>query len=216
MPENDTNGFKNSCKYKLKIVVGYPPMRSIEQKALEQNIISSISCQLQRASLFACKNLSKIERTELRTKCGDAGFTSCLAQLWMCGRKPTKGFGWIHFQSERWQELCGLNYAFLFPLSLLSIAACPFAFFWYIRCSVTSLQDTVVPFFSNLSLHVCSLHWLSSLKPLHFAHLTRPPCSDGRLSNSPTFPLVSWFIFYLPAPLLPHQEAREVMQMFEI
>lgn len=63
MPENDTNGFKNSCKYKLKIVVGYPPMRSIEQKALEQNIISSISCQLQRASLFACKNLSKIEQS---------------------------------------------------------------------------------------------------------------------------------------------------------
>lgn len=134
----------------------------------------------------------------------------------MCGRKPTKGFGWIHFQSERWQELCGLNYAFLFPISLLSIPACPFTFFWYVCCSVTSLQDTVASFFSNLSLHVCSLHWLSSLKPLHFAHLPRPPCSDGRLSNSPTFPLVSWFIFYLPAPLLPDQEAREVMQMFEI
>lgn len=62
MPENDTNGFKNSCKYKLKIVVGYPPMRS-SGKALEQNIISSISCQLQRASLFACKNLSKTEQS---------------------------------------------------------------------------------------------------------------------------------------------------------
>lgn len=62
MPENDTNGFKNSCKYKLKIVVGYPPMRS-SGKVLEQNIISYISCQLQRASLFVCRNLSKIEQS---------------------------------------------------------------------------------------------------------------------------------------------------------
>lgn len=35
MLEND---FKNSCKYKLKIVVWYQPMRSID-KVLEQNII---------------------------------------------------------------------------------------------------------------------------------------------------------------------------------
>lgn len=214
MPENDTNGFKNSCKYKLKIVVGYPPMRS-SGKVLEQNIISYISCQLQRASLFVCRNLSKIEQS-WRLNVDPQALLPVSHSSGCVGAKLTKGFGWIHFQSERWQELCGLNYAFLFLLSLLSIADCPFAFFWYVCCPVTSLQDTVVSFFSNLSLHIFSLHQFSSLKSLHFAHLPRTPCSDGRLSDSPMFPLVSWLIFYLPVPLLPDQEAREVMQMFEI
>jgi hypothetical protein len=41
----NTDDFKNLCKYKLKIVAWYQPMRSSD-KVLEQDIIPYTPCQL--------------------------------------------------------------------------------------------------------------------------------------------------------------------------
>lgn len=68
--------------------------------------------------------------------------------------KPTylsaEGFSWIYFQSQREQELCGLNYAGLFPMSYPSLL-CILLFCFLLMWLLTS-YEVFHPFSSSSHL----------------------------------------------------------------